>query len=171
MEIEELRTEANELGINFPKNTGAVKLQEKIDAHYESQETSGKELEKAIAAVEQSEEKSAEKNKPVKAVVNSIGAQIHAAKAAANVTKVVTIIDNDQRVNNQTTSCKVNCSNMHFDLGQVTLPLNMAVEVRQGHLDTLKEVRIPQHVKDNVSGLSTVRMIPRYTISLEATKA
>ena len=88
-------------------------------------------------------------------------------KADANKTRVVTIIDNDQRVNGQTTTCTVNCSNMYFDLGTIILPLNTPVEVRQGHLTVLKELEIPQHVKDTRSGLSTVRLVPRYTISYE----
>lgn len=154
VDLEELKAEATDLGIKFSPNIGAEKLQAKVDEYYASQETSGKELVAAIEANEQTEEKSAEK-----------GTSIAEIKAAANKTKVVTIIDNDQRVNNQTTSCKVNCSNMYFDLGTVTLPLNMAVEVRQGHLNVLKEVRIPQHAKDAKSGLSVTRMIPRYTLS------
>jgi hypothetical protein len=47
--IEELKQEATELGISFNQNIGADKLQAKIDAYYESQETSGNEI---LAAVE-----------------------------------------------------------------------------------------------------------------------
>lgn len=154
LDLEELKAEATDLGIKFSPNIGAEKLQAKVDEYYASQETSGKELVATIEANEQTEEKSAEK-----------GTSIAEIKAAANKTKIVTIIDNDQRVNNQTTSCKVNCSNMYFDLGTATLPLNMAVEVRQGHLNVLKEVKIPHHAKDPKSGLSITRMIPRYTLA------
>lgn len=163
LNLDELKQEANELGITFPKNIGAKTLKAKIDAYYESQETSGQELQEAVEAVEQSEEKSVKSG-------NDLSDKIKAAKEKAMKTRVVTIIDNDQRVNNQTSSCKVNCSNMYFDLGTVVLPLNMPVEVRQGHINTLKEIKIPQHVKDSKTGLSTVRMVPRFTISYEDVK-
>jgi hypothetical protein len=164
MASEELKKEATDLGITFSANIGDEKLQAKIDEYYESQETSGKELEKAVEAKEkeQSEEKSVETGK-----VNSLNEKIAKAKEAANKTRVVTIIDNDQRVNNQTTTTTINCSNEYFDLGTIILPLNTPVEVREGHLNVLKELKIPQHVRDNRTGLSTVRLVSRYTISYE----
>jgi hypothetical protein len=166
LDIEELRKEATELGIKFQPKLGAEKLKARIDEHYESQETSEQEIVEAVKANEESEEKSAEKSKG-----RSIGARAAEAKAKAEKTKVVTIIDNDQRVNNQTTTCTANCTNDYFDLGTVKLPLNMDVEVRQGHLNTLKEVKIPQHVKDPKTGLNATRMVPRYTISFAEKQA
>ena len=168
LDMEALKAEATDLGITFPQNIGAEKLKLKIDAYYESQETSVKETEAAVIATEKIEEKSAESDKS--SYVKSIGSIASEAKAKASATRVVTIIDNDQRVNNQTTSCKVNCSNMYFDLGQIILPLNIPVEVKQGHINVLKEVKIPRHIQvgDN---LSAVKMMPRYSISFEDMKA
>lgn len=168
LDIEALKSEALELGITFPQNIGAEKLKTKIDTFYESQETSLKETMAAVEATEKIEEKSAESDKV--GVVKGIGSIAAEARAKAYATKVVTIIDNDQRVNNQTTTCKVNCSNMYFDLGQIILPLNIPVEVKQGHINVLKEVKIPRHVKigDN---LSAVKMVQRYSISYEDMKA
>ena len=168
LDIEALKAEATDLGITFPQNIGAEKLKLKIDAYYESQETSEKETMAAVEANEQIEEKSAESDKS--SYVKSIGSIAAESKAEAYKTRVITIIDNDQRVNNQTTTCKVNCSNMYFDLGQIILPLNIPVEVRQGHINVLKEVKIPRHVQvgDN---LSAVKMVPRYSISYEDMKA
>lgn len=167
LDIDALKAEATDLGIAFPQNIGAEKLKAKIDAFYESQETSEKETKAIVEANEQLEEKSAESDKLVVKPLGSIAAE---AKAKAYATRVVTIIDNDQRVNNETTTCKVNCSNMFFDLGQIILPLNIPVEVRQGHINVLKEVKIPRHVQvgDN---LSAVKMVPRYSISYEDMKA
>jgi hypothetical protein len=163
-ELEQLKKEADDLGVTYSAQIGATKLQEKIDAHYESQETSEKELIAAVKAKEadeQPEEKAVQTSKaPAKT-----GNKRALRRQAAEATKVVTIIDNDQRVNNITTTCTVNCSNMYFDLGTILLPLNLAVEVKQGHLNVLKELKIPQHVKDAKSGLSQVRMVPRYTIA------
>lgn len=169
LDITEVKKEATDLGITFSPNIGAETLQKKIDAYYESQETSGKEIQELVEAKEKSEENSAETDNEIE--VTDKQARIQKMKADANKTKVVTIIDNDQRVNNQTTTCTVNCSNMYFDLGTIILPLNMAVEVRQGHLNVLKEIKIPQHTKDHRTGLSVARMIPRYTISMEENKA
>jgi len=156
--LEELKQEAKDLGIEFSANIGEKKLQEKIDAYYESQETSGKELAAAIKAVETTAS--------VTPAANSRYAKARAAEEAARKTRVITIIDNDRRVNNQTTSCVVNCSNFYFDLGTMVLPLNTKVEVMQGHINVLKEVRIPQHILDK-DGLSHVEMRPRYTIQFE----
>lgn len=169
LDIEALKIEATELGITFPQNIGAEKLKTKIDAFYESQETSVKETMAAVEATEKIEEKSAESDK-LGGVTKGIGSIAAEAKAKAYATRVVTIIDNDQRVNNQTTTCKVNCSNMYFDLGQIILPLNIPVEVKQGHINVLKEVKIPRHVQvgDN---LSAVKLVQRYSISYEDMKA
>lgn len=167
--LEELRKEADDLGISYGKNLGEVKLKEKIEAFYEAQETSGPALEAIVQEKEQKKEEEQEQ-------VNEKGERVLSAKEqavvtrlarekAARATKVVTIIDNDQRVNNQTTTCTVNCSNEFFDLGTVVLPLNERIEVAMGHIRTLQQVQIPLHVRDNKTGLSTVRLRPRYTIT------
>jgi regulator of protease activity HflC (stomatin/prohibitin superfamily) len=166
--IDDLKQEAKELGINIAPNAKEASIQKKIDEYYESLETSEKEIEEAVAAKEaeetveeKSEEKSAVKRK------KSMAELAKEAEAEARKTRVITIIDNDQRVNNQTTSCTVNCGNEYFDLGTMVLPLNMPVEVSKGHIDVLKNVKIPQHVKDPKTGLSSVVLRPRYTISYE----
>ena len=163
--IEELKQEATELGISFNQNIGADKLQAKIDAYYESQETSGNEILAAVErqeAMEKSEEKSAVSDKGKSA---DLAKFVNAAEAAARKTRVVTITDNDQRENNQTTVAVVNCSNLYFDLGTVYIPLNVPVEVRRGHLEVLKDTQIPLHTKDPKTGLSVTRLRPRYTLS------
>jgi hypothetical protein len=146
LDLDALKQEATELGINFPKNIGAETLAAKIEAN------------------EKSEEKSAVSGN------NSIQSKAKLAEAKARETRIITVIDNDQRVNNQTTVATVSCSNMFFDLGTAHIPLNIPVEVRQGHIDVLKGVEIPQHSKDPASGLSRVVIRPRYTISYEDIK-
>ena len=161
MASEELKQEAKDLGIEFSANIGDEKLRAKIDAYYESQETSSKELQETVKAVEAKE--------AAKPAVNSPYAKARKAEDEARKTRVITIIDNDRRVNNHTTSCVVNCSNFYFDLGTMVLPLNTPVEVMQGHINVLREVRIPQHIQDR-DGLSHVEMRPRYTIQYEDVK-
>jgi len=163
--LDELKQEAKELGITYSAQIGEKSLQAKIDAYYKAQETSGKEIQKAI---EDNEKKGSETTSDTD---SSIGALARNMEAKARKTRVVTIVDNDQRVNNQTTSCTVNCGNEWFDLGQMILPLNVPVEVMQGHIDVLKEIEIPLHVKDTHTGLSKVEMRKRYNISYEDVRA
>lgn len=165
--LEDLRKEADDLGISYGKTMGEAKLQEKIDAFYEAQETSGPELEAAIQAKEQPQEDEDQPEKGERKLTAKEQAVVTrmAREKAARATRIVTIIDNDQRVNNQTTTCTVNCSNEFFDLGTVVLPLNERIEVATGHIRTLAQVQIPLHVRDNKTGLSTVRLRPRYTIT------
>lgn len=165
-ELQALKDEARELGIEFSANIGAAKLQEKIDAYYESQESSGKEIEEAIAKVE-AEEKS-EESTPV--IGNQQGTTNMSELARklyeeASKTKIVTIIDNDQRVNNQTTTCKANWTNQYYDMGTRIFPLNTPIEIPVGFITVLNEVMIPMHTKDHKTGLAVVTMRPRYSIT------
>lgn len=169
LDIEELKKEADQLGLKYMKNIGAEKLKAKIDEYYESQETSGKEIQEAVEAKEKSEEKSAESGDKRLAKLTKIAEK----KAEANKTRVVTIIDNDQRVNSKVTTCKVTCANAYFDLGTVTIPLNVPVEVKQGHIDVLKSLRIPQHndmIKANKNSTGGYRLVPRFTVVYEDIK-
>lgn len=176
--IAELKKEADELGVNYPKNITAEKLAQKIDEFYESKSEPDADVDAALAKLNSGEEEAdvdetpentsdiapkAKRSKTLDPVVEKRKAR----ELAARKTRVVTIIDNDQRVNNHTTTCTVNCSNEFFDLGTRIFPLNEKVEIAQGHLNTLKEVKIPQHLRDNKTGLSTVKLRPRYTISYE----
>jgi len=163
-DIEELKTEAAELGIKHNANIGADKLKEKIEEHYASQETSGAELSKLVAYNEKSE---ALKSSVGTSTKNSKTDKIRQRTLDAKKTKIIRIVDNDQRQNNHTTTCTVNCSNEYFDLGTRILPLNEPIEVAQGHIDTLKGVMITHHVKDTKTGLSAAKQRNRYSLSTE----
>lgn len=166
LNVEELKEEATSLGLSFSAKIGAAKLKEKIDAHYESLETSGPAIEEAVK--EKEKETIKEKVAPVNGNrLDPKHVKRLAREKAAKVMRIVTIVDNDQRVNNQTNTCTVNCSNEYFDLGTKVLPLNEKIEVSQGHINVLKSVQIPLHVKDNKTGLSSVRMRSRYSVSYE----
>jgi len=163
--LDELRKEADDLGITYGKTLGEAKLAEKIDAFYKAQETPGPEVIEEEEVKEEEEEvvkapqkvKMSEKDKRNKRRMDR--------EAAARELKIVTIVDNDQRVNNQTTTCVASCSNEYFDLGTLRLPLNERIEVAVGHIRTLQAIQIPLHVRNTKTGLSTVRMRPRYSIS------
>ena len=155
-ELSLLKQEATDLGITFSPNIGLEKLKSKIAEYYQG--------------VEDREDAETESEKP-EAVSNEAGQNINKIAIElfekAKKTRVVTITDNDQRENNQTTVAVVNCSNLYFDLGTVYIPLNVPVEVRQGHINVLLETEIPLHVKDPKTGLSTLAMRKRYSVSYE----
>jgi hypothetical protein len=163
--LEELKKEADDLGVQYHNTIGANKLVEKIETHYAAQETSGKALQDTVSSLEKTPAP------PPTPKELSKEEQFHktriAREKAARKTRIVRIIDNDARVNNHATTCSVNCSNSFFDLGTIILPLNERIEVAEGHIKTLQIITIPQHIRDPKTGLSNVRMRPRYTISNE----
>jgi hypothetical protein len=162
-DLKELKKEADELGVQYPKNVTADKLTEKIDGFYDADATSGPLIQAAVAAQDVTEE--VEVAKVTAPATDPKHAKRIAREKAARATHVVTIVDNDQRVNNHTTTCTVNCSNEFFDLGTMVLPLNEKIEVAVGHLKTLESVKIPLHVSDIKTGMSMVKLRPRYTIA------
>lgn len=169
--LQELKQEATELGIEFSANIGATKLAEKIENYYSSQENSEKEIQEAEVAA-RAVELEAEEKSEVKPAVSNTKAEADRRKRAreaeerARKTRIVTVTDNDTRENNQTTVAVANCTNMYFDLGTVYIPLNVPIEVRQGHIDILNGVEIPLHVKQK-DGLFKYEMRKRYSIHYE----
>ena len=159
-DLQELKKEADDLGVSYPSNITAVRLQEKIEEFYQAKEAAAPKL----AVVEEPKKEEEETPKELSKEELFHATRIKREKAAKEIVRV-SIVDNDQRVNNHTTTCTVNCSNEYFDLGTRILPLNENIEVSMGHLRTLIRVKIPLHVRDNKSGLSSVRLRPRYTIS------
>lgn len=165
--IEELKKEADDLGVTYNPRIGEKKLQERIDAFYKSQETSGPALVKTVKEEEAKKSKASEESTVNGRSLNDFEKRRIAQEQAARKTRIISIVDNDQRINNHATTCTVSCSNEYFDLGTKLLPLNQKVEVAQGHINVLKTVNIPLHVKDNRTGLSKVTYRPRFTISYE----
>lgn len=163
--LKQLKAEADTLGVKYSPNIGEQKLQDKIDEAYDSQggDTTSQLL-KAAEMASTPVDENKPKGKWGKAQRRALALE---RERLARKTRVITIIDNDQRVNNQTDTCSVNCSNEAFDLGQMVLPLNTKVEVMQGHIDVLKAVDIINHVKDPVTKMSKHVLRPRYTISYE----
>ena len=154
--LDELKQEATDLGINYNKNIGAAKLAEKIEEFYASQETGEAKINEALR------ERAEKVEKPV---LNKVAT----AREAAMKTHIVTIVDNDQRENHLTTVVPCTCTNSYFDLGTKRIPLNTPVELQQGFIDTLREIRIPMHTKDPQSGQSRTVMRARYSINIDDT--
>ena len=172
-DIDELKEEAASLGIEHHPNIGAAKLKERIDQHYEELEKDEPSVSVEVQAETQEDE---EEQKPTAAPQTSKHVpdgkrrmsmqefDAHNAREMRN-TRIVTIIDNDKRINDKTTTAVVNCTNGRFDLGSRIIPLNERVEVRQGHIEILAAILIPQHVEDpKKPGMMTTVMRPRYSI-------
>ena len=150
--IEELRQEADALGIQYNVNLGAAKLAAKIEEYYVAQEN-------PVPAIKL--ETVGERSTRSK----TIGERAAEARIEAMKTHIVVITDNDQRENNLTTIVSVNCGNDYFDLGTRRIPLNIPVEVEQGFINVLKEIEIPMHIRDNQTGLGRTVMRSRYSIA------
>lgn len=156
-QLNELKREAAELGIKVNANATVKSLTEKIEKFYADKEASAEKVSVRVGSVGGSDDPALAMRKLAKEL-----------EAKARKTRVVTIIDNDQRINNVATSCVANCSNAYFDLGTIILPLNEKVEVREGHLEALRSVKIPQHVKDPANpSVSRTVMRPRFSIQTE----
>lgn len=159
--LEELKAEATDLGIKFNPNISEAKLQEKIDAFYKSQEAgTPKILEDVVVDEPKGSSVKVDKELAKRKMIAD-------ALKRANETKIITITDNDQRINHKTSVAVVNCSNAYFDLGTARIPLNMPVEVKQGYIDVLNEIMIPMHVIDTHTGLSRTERRRRYSIHFE----
>jgi uncharacterized protein YabN with tetrapyrrole methylase and pyrophosphatase domain len=162
--LDDVKAEARELQISFKENISIEKLLEKIEAKYKVNEK------ESDVTISDAEDTSTDTDEAKEAALNTLTLNefIHKQKREAEKTRIVTIIDNDSRINNQTTTCTVSASNEFFDLGTVILLLNERVEVRQGHLNVLSELRIPQHIKNPKDpSISVMVMRPRYTIQYE----
>jgi hypothetical protein len=160
--LDDLKMEADEMGITYSPNIGEVKLQEKIDAVKAELNGETDEVdthEEVVMEVAEKKESAAAKKK------RTMGQRVKEAEKAARLTRVIEILDNDPRENMHTTSVSVTCGNVYFDLGKIILPLNTPVEVMQGHINVLKEQEFPFHKLDAKSGLNIVEMRKRYSIN------
>lgn len=165
--IDELKKEARDLGLNFSPNIGEEKLQEKIDLYREELEKEEKVPEAPVDVDSAAEGDELVDNMVQKAEVKkrTMGQRAREAEKAARKTRVIEIIDNDPRENTRTSAVPVTCANTYFNLGTLILPLNTPVEVMQGHINVLREVKYPHHLIDSATGLSKTTMRKRYTIS------
>jgi hypothetical protein len=157
-----LKTEATQLGIEFDDDIKASELQTLINTKYDELETANP----SDPVIVMDEVVPVETIKSAtKAGTKTMGQLAREAEAKARKTRIITVYDNDPRENSETTVAPVNCSNEYFDLGLVYIPLGEKVEVMQGHIDVLKEIDIPHHLRVNDTTKTVLRK--RYTINYE----
>jgi len=166
--LEELRAEADVLGVEYSKNIGAVKLAEKIEDYYTSQS--------AGDFVKVKEETKDEKETPHKKQSNAEQVErdmIQVAKKAAMETKIVTLTSTDKRDNDVVTSVYLSVENQHFGIAKY-VPLDVPVELEVCLIEVAKSTYITLHQAEIVDGRPTGNKIPKsvrkFTISYEDIK-
>ena len=150
----ELKLTADRMGISYNPNIGEAKLQEKINTFLEEEkEEISKQVEvKGVTENVELSEASKERN------------HIAEAEARARETLVVRVLDNDNRVNNRSTTFTVRSTNLYFDLGQLYGPLNKEIEILRGHYETLKEIKFTQHIVEE--GKTITQKRNRYNVEV-----
>lgn len=159
--LDELKTEADGLGIKYAPKIGAEKLQAKIEDYYESQA--------ADDLVQEAPEETPEAELPA-IPENSSPAQKRAKnmlelagelRKAALKTRVVTITNNDKRDSHMTTTAYLSMENQYFGLSKI-VPLDVPVELEQCLIDVAKSTEIILHVDEIVDGKRTGNKRPQY---------
>lgn len=160
--LEELKIEADTLGVSYSDRIGAVKLAEKIEAYYTSQS--------AGDFVQVKEEKDETPQKKQSEAEDAERAMILAAKKAAMETKIVTLSSTDKRDNDIVTTAYLSCENQHFGVERI-VPLDIPVELEVCLIDVAKSSIITLHRDEVVDGRRTGNKVPqsvrKYTISYE----
>ena len=163
--LEELKAEADVLGVEYSKNIGAAKLAEKIEAYYTSQSAGD-----FVKVKEEPKEEAKPEAKGKDSAEVAERKMIAAAKDAAMQTKIVTISSNDKRDNDVTTSVYLSCENQHFGIAKY-VPLDIPVELEVCLIEVAKSVFITLHKDEIIDGRRTGNKIPqsvrKFNISYE----
>jgi hypothetical protein len=166
--LEELKAEADVLGVVYSDRIGAIKLAEKIEAYYTSQ--SAGDFVKVKEEVKDERETSHKKQRDAEQVERDT---IQATKKAAMETKIVTISSNDKRDNDVTTSIYLSMENQHFSVAKY-VPLDIPVELEVCLIEVAKSTFITLHTDEIIDGKRTGNKIPKsvhkFTISYEDIK-
>lgn len=176
--IDELKAEADVLGIVYNKNIGADKLAAKIEAHYESQSAGDLVQEKADDEVEVTEPVSVTptlqgtQGKPgaVKSKEQMIREMAMKAKTEAFKKRIVTISSNDKRESEWTTTAYLSCENQFFGISRI-VPLDIPIELEVCLIDIAKTTEVTLHKDEIVNGRRTGNKVPvrtrKFNVSYE----
>ena len=166
--IEELKAEADVLGVAYNANIGAAKLAAKIEEYYAAGESANKVVEKPVVPEPKTDHATPQsKQASIEAAQRKAVAD---AKAAAMVTKIVTVSSNDKRDNDMVTSEYVSCENQYFGIAKY-VPFDIPVELEVCLIDVLKSSMITLHKDEIIDGRRTGNKIPmsvrKFNISYE----
>lgn len=165
--LEELKAEADVLGLTYNKNIGADKLAEKIEAYYESQAAGDSVKVQAEPEVEEAPTPSkGGKVDPMQQLIADMRKQ-------AMATKVVTVINNDPAENSVIQSEYVGFENQFFGKSYY-VEYGVPTQLPQGVIEVLKSTPLIIHTDEYVDGKRTGNKVPKqvkkYTISYEEAK-
>lgn len=161
--LEELKTEAQVLGINFNPKIGIEKLSAKIEEHYNSlsAEDSVKYVEDEISA-------EVEVTSKVQSTEVVLRRMIEEAKKAAMKTKIVTISSNDKRDSEFTTTAYLSMENQYFGVARI-VPLDIPIELEVCLIEVARATEITLHKDEIINGKRTGNKVPvktrKYNIS------
>ena len=165
--LEELKAEADVLGVEYSKNIGATKLSEKIEAYYESQAAGDSVKVYAEPAKEEAPVKTSGKALDKEAFKRKHVADM---KAKAMKTRVVTITNNDPAENSVLTADYFSFENQFFGKA-VIVPFNTPVELPQGIIDVIKNTPLTIHSAEYKNGKHTgnasAKLAKKYSVSYE----
>ena len=170
--LEELKAEADVLGVEYSKNIGAAKLAEKLEAFYESQ--SAGDLVKEATPEELAAKEAKVVDKTVLPVVDSQADFIKMRKAEAMKKSVVVITSNDKRDNEYVTAEYLSCENQFFGVSKL-VPLNIPVELEECLIEVAKTTMVMLH-QDEITpdgrrtGNKVTRMTRKFNVSYEQVK-
>lgn len=162
--IEELRAEADVLGLTYNKNIGATKLAEKIEEHYENLSAGD-----SVKVKEKVEEEPKDVAK-AKSKEQAFREHVASAKERAMRTKIVTISSNDKRDSEWTTSAYLSMENQHFGMSKI-VPLDIPIELEMCLIEVAKTTMITLHKDEIIGGKRTGNKVPtrtrKYNVSYE----
>jgi hypothetical protein len=174
-ERQALIDEANELGLEFAKNTTDKKLRAIIaEAKGEPTPIDEEPVENPVRVKEEAEEEDLEevvvpaKVAALREKANLKRSRIAANQAEAMKTRIVTITNRDSRDNTYTTTALLSMENQYFSISKI-VPLDIAVELEDCLIKVAQSTMIPHHTDEIVNGRRTgnkiTKQAKKYTIS------
>ena len=156
--LEELKAEADVLGIEYNKNIGAAKLSEKIEVYYESQA--------AGDSVKVQAEPEVKDYQPTKVdnTDKELTKREYIARAKAEAMKefVVTVTNNDPRENSVLEADYFGFENQHFGKS-LLVPFNVPVALPQGIIEVIESTFIIIHTDEYIDGRRTGNKVTKQT--------
>ena len=160
--LEELKQEADALGITYRDNIGAEKLAKKIEDFYQADMEAdavvpAPEPEPKAPVAEESAGKGKEKELTKE---QKIRQNIAKAKELAFTKRVVTISSNDKRESEYQTTCYLSVENQYFGLARI-VPLDVPVELENCLIEVAKTTEITLHKDEIIDGRRTGNKVPQ----------
>jgi hypothetical protein len=151
--IEELKSQADDLGISYSPNIGIAKLQSRIDEVLVEQEERAIEAQVSTPRV----------NKTIERPVDpEVERRKRIMQRALKRSKVI-VYSNDPRDANKTT-CMSSVRNSYFGDAKV-IPLGQEWWLQQMHIDNLKNINIVKYIDDG-KGNSKAVNAKKYTVDI-----